>query len=213
MGIERFPRQTEGRSTDIFSCFHKTQISDELSSGSQQELEHLSHWSQDSVHPFIGHSDSVNRDVVCQLPPEAGHPPYIATKWKKPAYGMNDFPERRWNVLDKALCSYGMIPRRADRCCYVLCSTQTCDPNWNKKCSTQRYGANDISLGSCVRTQGDAAFERMLDHNWRMPSYKHIRGRSHKPFCKCFLRNRWNRNFTTCLCQTQERFPCWFRRL
>ena len=40
-----------------------------------------------------GQSDGVNRDVVCQLPPEAGHPPYIAARLKKPAYGMNDAPD------------------------------------------------------------------------------------------------------------------------
>ena len=37
-----------------------------------------------------GHSNNVNRDVVCQLPPEAGHPPYIVARLKEPAYGMND---------------------------------------------------------------------------------------------------------------------------
>ena len=35
-------------------------------------------------------SYDVNRDVVCQQPPEAGHPPYIAARLKKLAYGMND---------------------------------------------------------------------------------------------------------------------------
>ena len=30
---------------------------------------------------------NVNRDVVCQMPPEAGHPPYIAARLKKPACG------------------------------------------------------------------------------------------------------------------------------
>ena len=39
-----------------------------------------------------GQSHDVNRDVVCQLPPEAGLPPYIAARLKKPAYGMNDAP-------------------------------------------------------------------------------------------------------------------------
>ena len=40
-----------------------------------------------------GQCYGVNRDVVCQLPPEAGHPPYIAARLKKPPYGMNDaFP-------------------------------------------------------------------------------------------------------------------------
>ena len=62
-------------------------------------------------------SYDVNRDVVCQLPPETGHPPYIAARLKKLAYGMNDAPRRWWNILDKAL--------RTDRCCYVLYSLQS----------------------------------------------------------------------------------------
>ena len=37
-----------------------------------------------------GQSHDVNRDVVCPLPHEAGHPPYIAARLKKPAYGMID---------------------------------------------------------------------------------------------------------------------------
>ena len=60
------------------------------------------------------------RDVVCQLPPEAGHPPYIAARLKKLAYGMNDAPRRWWNILDKALRSYGMILHEltdASTCC------------------------------------------------------------------------------------------------
>ena len=104
----------------------------------------------------------MNRDVVCQLTPEAGHP-QIAARLKKFAYGMIDAPRRWRNILYKALCSYGMDPTRADRCCYVLCSTPMCKPNLNTKCSAQEYGANDIILESCVRSQGDAAFENMLD--------------------------------------------------
>ena len=66
-----------------------------------------------------GHSNDVNRDVVCQLPPEASHPPYIAARLKKPAYGMNDALRRLWNILDKALRSYGMVPTRAFTCCIL----------------------------------------------------------------------------------------------
>ena len=69
----------------------------------------------------------MNRDVVCQLPPEARHPPYIAARLKKPAYGMNDATRRRWNIHDKALLSYGMVPTRAGRCCNVLCSIMVSD--------------------------------------------------------------------------------------
>ena len=62
-----------------------------------------------------GQSYDMNRDVVCQRPPEAGHPPYIAARVKKPAYGMNDAPRRWWNTFGKALCSYGTVPTRAVR--------------------------------------------------------------------------------------------------
>ena len=34
-------------------------------------------------------SYDVDSDVVCQLPPEACHPPYIAARLKKPACGMD----------------------------------------------------------------------------------------------------------------------------
>ena len=43
-----------------------------------------------------GQSYDVNDDVVCQLPPEAGHPPYNAARLNKPAFGMNDAPGRWW---------------------------------------------------------------------------------------------------------------------
>ena len=46
-------------------------------------------------------------------------------KTEKPAYGMADAPRRWWNVLDGALRRYGMVPTRADRCCYVLCTPKS----------------------------------------------------------------------------------------
>ena len=66
-----------------------------------------------------------SRDVVCQLPPEAGLPPHIGARLKKPAYGMNDAPRRWWNRIDASLRQYGMIPARADRCLYVLYDDDT----------------------------------------------------------------------------------------
>ena len=65
-------------------------------------------------------SYDVSRDDVCQLPSEAGHPPHIAAKLKKPAYGMNE-----------AVCHYGMVSHAAlIRCCNVLCSTQSRERTW-----------------------------------------------------------------------------------
>ena len=159
MGTERFPRQTERVSTNAFSCFDKTRLSDELPNGSLRELEHLSH-----------RSYGVNRDVVCQMPPEAGHPPYIAARLKKPAHGMNDALRRWWNIVDKALCNFGMVPTRADRCCYVLYSTQTRERTWNQKYSARWHRTNNISIESRARSEGDATFQKMLDHKAGSPA-------------------------------------------
>ena len=102
-----------------------------------------------------GQSYSMNRDAVCQLPGES-HPPCIAARLEKPAYSMNDVPRRWWNMLDKALCGYGMVPTRADRRCCVLYSTQTRD-------STHWNNTSNISNESRARSEGDATFEKMLD--------------------------------------------------
>ena len=69
-----------------------------------------------------GQSYDVNRDVVCQLPPVAGHPPCIAARLTKLAYVMNDAPRRWWNILARALRSYGMVPHEpidAVTCCIL----------------------------------------------------------------------------------------------
>ena len=63
-----------------------------------------------------------SRNIVCQLPPEAGHPWYMVALMKKPAYGLVEAPRKWFNVVDKHLRSYGCTPTRADRCTYVLYS-------------------------------------------------------------------------------------------
>ena len=57
-----------------------------------------------------GESYDNDRDIVCALPPEKGYPPHIGARMKKPAYGLNDAPHRLWNIIDKALSKYGMVP-------------------------------------------------------------------------------------------------------
>ena len=64
------------------------------------------------------------RDIICQIPPEMGYPPYIVALIKKPAYGLNDAPRRWWNVVDAATKKFGLVPTRADRCTYVYYGQQ-----------------------------------------------------------------------------------------
>ena len=93
-----------------------------------------------------GQSHGENRDVVCQLPPEAGHPPFIAARLKKPSHGRSDARRRWWNILDKALRNFGMVPTRADRCCYVLYSLQSRKrawEHWAQGAIAQQNGAKD----------------------------------------------------------------------
>ena len=124
-----------------------------------------------------GQSYDVNRDVVCQLPSEAGHPPYIAARLKKPAHGMNDAPRRWWNILDKALCGYGMVPTRADRCCEVLYSMQTRARTWKQNKYTQWNDTSNISNNPRVRTEEDAPCEKNAGSHCGKSSYRKIRGR------------------------------------
>eukprot|EP00975_Prorocentrum_lima_P013308 2827100-Prorocentrum_lima.AAC.1 len=44
----------------------------------------------------------------------------MGARLKRAAYSLNDAPRHWWSRLDKVLCSYGLVPTRADRCCYVL---------------------------------------------------------------------------------------------
>ena len=67
-----------------------------------------------------GEAYDETRDIICELPKEAGLPWYTVARMKKPAYGLNDAPRRWWNIVDQKLRSYRLEPTRADRCCYVL---------------------------------------------------------------------------------------------
>ena len=62
---------------------------------------------------------------------------------------------RRWyNILDKALRSYGMVPTRADRCCYVLYSTQSRErawEHWGQRTIAQQHGTGDALTESRER--------------------------------------------------------------
>ena len=84
------------------------------------------HW--DIIHMDLktaflqGESYDESRNLICELPKEAGQPWYMVARMKKPAYGLNDAPRRWFNVVDKELRHAGCKPARGDRCTYVLYS-------------------------------------------------------------------------------------------
>ena len=90
---------------------------------------------------------------------------HIAARLKKPAYGMNDAPRRWWNILDKALRSYGMVPTRADRCCYVLYSIQSRERTWKQNNITKEFVGHKISKtgGTLKSVSQEKAADEMED--------------------------------------------------
>ena len=66
--------------------------------------------------------------------------------------------------------SYGMVPTRADRCCYVLYPIQSRERTWNQNNSTQWHDTSHILTKPRVETEADAAFEKMLDPIARSPA-------------------------------------------
>ena len=141
------------------------------------------------------------RDVICQLPAEAGYPPYIAARLKRPAYGLNDAPRRWWNIIDKALRSYGMVPTRADRCCYVLHSKSTKRAEANNTASDdsrkRAEAAKLLKSYDKVKAKDklnmdllDKAIDLLTDPIYGSPSKKPARMRSPVPTCRRPLHGR-----------------------
>ena len=94
---------------------------------------------------------------------EAGHPPYVAARLKKLVYGINGATRRWWNILDKALRGYGMVPTRADGCCYALYSSQSRKQaweHWTEGAIAQQNGTKDAFTESRERSEMEAAFEK-----------------------------------------------------
>ena len=73
---------------------------------------------------------------------------------KKPAYGLNDAPRRWWNIVDKALRSYGLVPTRADRCTHVLYG------NLKDKTKVRHIRTNGLTQHKDPR---EAAIDYLLD--------------------------------------------------
>jgi len=120
------------------------------------------------------------RDVICQLPPEAGHPPHIGARMKKPAYGLNDAPRRWWNIIDGALLKYGSVPTRADRCCYVVHSLQK-DPH--KRVTFDNTASEPRERSTQIQLIEDA-IEYLTDPIAGSPSFNKRSLWDHMPPCR-----------------------------
>ena len=59
------------------------------------------------------------RIVLTALPKEAGYPPHMAARMKKPAYGLRDAPMCWFNIIGAGLRQHECVPTRRDRCLYL----------------------------------------------------------------------------------------------
>ena len=99
---------------------------------------------------------------------------------------MNDAPRRWWNILDKALCSYDMVPTRGDRCCYVLLSIQSHErarEYLGQWAVAQQNDTKDAFTKSRDQSEVEAAFEKALDPIAGSPATLKFRGGNHQSIC------------------------------
>ena len=91
-----------------------------------------------------GEAYDETRDIICEIPKECGYLPHMGARMKKSAYGLNDAPRRWWQVVDKALLSYGLVPTRADHCTYILYGDRKTSSNAIKKNPQQELNLEDV---------------------------------------------------------------------
>lgn len=93
-----------------------------------------------------GESFDETRELLCQIAPEYDYPPYMGAGMKKPSFGLNDAPRWRWQVVDRALLSYELVPTIADRCTYILYdkhSTKKSQYRYNGPTSTEKVSLHE----------------------------------------------------------------------
>ena len=135
---------------------------------------------------FQGQTHHVNCDVVCQLLSEAGHPPYIAARPKKLAYGMNDALDAGGTFLTRhcvALTWFPHEPIDAVTCC-TRHSRVSGLGNIGDKRPSRSSTAQETSLTkSDERSEMDAAFRKNAGSHSGKPSDRKIRDRNHQSLC------------------------------
>ena len=131
-----------------------------------------------------GQSYDVNRAVVCQVPPEAGHPPFSAARLKKPAYGMNDASRRWWNILQSAsMAWFPHEPIDAMACCMLYSRVSKLGNTGFKEPSHSRTAQKTPSLNHVSDLKWKLHLKKKKkknagSHSWKS-SYRKIRGRNH----------------------------------
>ena len=161
-----------------------------------------------SKRPFQGQSNGVNRDVVCQLSSEAGHPPYFAARLKKLAYGMNEKKmslDADGTFWTRHCVFLTWFPHELTD--VVMCCTQ---PKHVDQIGTKRTLHSDAGL---MTSHLNRVFEKMLDPIGGSPDTGKSLAGIINLLCRRSFRNRWNPNRITCRSQTKEKFPSWIWRL
>ena len=101
---------------------------------------------------------------------------------KKSAYGLNDAPRLWWNKLDRALRTMGLVPTRADRCCYVL---------YSKKKQQWSRAVTDVQANMANNLAGEFSAHQTCEPcrefcNWQYCKQKcHGMPRGHDGECQC----------------------------
>ena len=125
-------------------------------------------------------------------------------------------PDAGGTFSDNGLCCYGMVPTGADRCCYVLHSSQSRKQAWEHLIQgsiAQRNGTKDAFSESRDRSQLEAAFGETLDPTAGSPATgKSVAGTIN--LCvDDLIETGGNDMEQRVLTRLRKIFSSWFRRL
>ena len=188
MDAGRFPGQKDQQQTDSpppqkpgfrMSC--------QMAASKCWDLSHI-----DFKPAFLqGQSHNVDRDVVCQMRPEANHPPHIAAQTEETCI-WHERCTRRWlNILDKALRSYGMVPNEPiDVVTYcVLCSRVSKLPNTGHKGPSHSKTEQQTPSLNCAIRKWTLLFfffkkkKKKAGSHYRKPSCRKNCDKNHQFLC------------------------------
>ena len=166
MGIERFLWHTKRILQDCFTNSHKVRI--ELSNDSQPRMKSFSHWSQNgfSSRTILKCEPWCCVSIVIKSRSSSSHCCQTEETCMWHEWCLPTLMEHPWQGTVQLW--HGSL--RADRCCYLLYLIQSRQQTWKQNNCTQWHNTSNISSKPRVRTEVNAAHEKMLASIARSPA-------------------------------------------
>ena len=158
---------------------------------------------------FQDSSSGVNRDNVCQLPPQASHPPINCCKIEETCiwyeWCTSTMVEFSWQRTTQLWYDSHTKRSMLFTWLYSLQWRGQSWEHWIQESTAQHNGTEDAFAESRERIRnGSCIWKDAGSHSWKS-SYREICGKNHQSICGWSLWNKWKRHGTTRFDQTQKK--------